>query len=101
MLQVTPQARDELHGMLERALAERPQSEPAPTLGFRLVAGPSAEGEGSKLGLALDAPRGGDQIVEHGGRSLLLVDAAAAPLVENLTLDVVETPEGTRLSLRK
>ncbi len=92
MLQVTPEARIELHGMLMRILTERPDSNP-PDLGFRLVA------EGSQIGLALDAPREGDEIVNQDGRSVLMLDSPTSELVENLTLDVVETPDGTRLEL--
>lgn len=100
MLQVTAQAKNELHGMLMRALADRPRSDPA-SLGLRLVPGTSGEGKAAQLTLALDAQRQDDQVVEHEGRSVLMLDASTAPLVENLTLDVVDTPEGTRLSLRK
>lgn len=111
MIHVTPEARTELHGLLTRALAERspsrvsqpdvPQSNAgdlapeAPQLGFRLVA------EGAELGLALDAPREGDRVVEQDGLSVLILDSAASELVKDLTLDVAETPEGTRLALRE
>jgi hypothetical protein len=92
MLQVTPEAKGELHGMLMRLFAERPDSD-TPDLGFRLVA------EGSQIGLALDTPREGDEIVDQDGHSVLMLDSLTSELVENLTLDVVETPDGARLEL--
>lgn len=98
MLNVTTQARNELHGMLVRALAQHPQAED-PTLGFRLV--PGAGGEASRLGLTLDSPREGDEILEHEGHSVLIVDASTAEVLNELTLDVVETPEGNRLGIRE
>lgn len=93
-MHVTPQARIELHGMLERTLARRP--EPLESeLSFRLL--PATGGEG--LGLTLDAPGESDEVVLHQGRSVLLLDAATSMLLEGLTLDLVETPEGARLGL--
>jgi Fe-S cluster assembly iron-binding protein IscA len=98
MLNVTPEARTELHGMLMRALADRPE-EGEGSLGFRLVTG-EAEGASSQLGLALDAPRPGDEVLEHDGCSVLIVDDRTASLLGDLTLDVVQTAEGTRLGIR-
>jgi hypothetical protein len=93
MLHVTHQARTELHGILDRILDQRSDSDFAPEQALRLVA------RGARLGLALDSPRGGDEIVEQDGRSVLILDSAVSEFVENLTLDVVETPEGTQLWL--
>ena len=97
MLNVTPEARTELHDMLMRALADRPE-EGEGSLGFRLVTG--SEGQSSQLGLALDAPRPGDEVLEHDGCSVLIVDSRTASLLGDLTLDVVKTAEGTRLGIR-
>lgn len=119
MLHVTPQARAELHGLLVRALDQRqtpqqqPQSRPQSetqtqaqtetemdAMGLRLV--PSAQQQGSsQLALTLDEPRDGDEVVEHDGRSVLILDSSTASLVDNLTLDVVETPQGARLGFRE
>jgi Fe-S cluster assembly iron-binding protein IscA len=98
MLHITSEARDELHGMLVRALAQQGPSEPR-DLGFRLVSEANAGREPSQLGLALDAPRKGDEVVEHQGHSVLILDPMTSELLHDLTLDVVETPEGTRLGL--
>ena len=97
MLNVTTEARSELHEMLTRALAQQPESEQE-ELGLRLVAHGDSP---AQLALALDAARPGDAVVEHDGRSVLLVDAPTSELLGDVTLDVVETPEGTKLGLRK
>ena len=96
---VTTQARVELHGMLERALARRSDvADDGKALSFRLL---PAKGHGEKtaLGLTLDAPTASDQIVEHRGRSVLVMDVSTSALLEGLTLDLVDTPEGARLGL--
>lgn len=94
MLHVTPEARAELRGRLVRILDQRSHFDPALDLGLRLVV------ERSRLGLTLDSPRGEDEVMEEDGLSVLILDTAVSELVESLTLDVVETPQGTRLELR-
>ena len=94
MLHVTPEAKAELHTMLMRALKQRSDLHPTRDMGFRLIVGES------RLGLTLDSPRGGDETVEQDGRSVLILDGAISGFVENLTLDVVDTPDGSRLELR-
>jgi len=96
MIEVTPRARKELHGMLLEALAPRANGA-LRGLGFRLVALPE---DPSALALRLDAPGRGDLVVEHEGCSVLIVDSQASLLLEGLTLDVVETEEGPSLGLR-
>jgi Fe-S cluster assembly iron-binding protein IscA len=98
MLTVTTRARTALHDMLLRTLGQQPGLENGTSLGFRLVPGRE---EDTQLGLALDAPRPGDAVVEHDGRSVLIVDNASAELLTHLTLDIAATPEGTRLALRE
>jgi hypothetical protein len=98
MLQVTPEAKTELHEMLMRALAQQQES-PSPDLGFRLVSGSVPEGGAPRLGLALDAPREGDEVIEHAGRSILILGSSASALLEDLTLDLIDTPDGIRLGL--
>lgn len=97
MVHVTQRARAELCGMLVRALESRGASDEV-DLGFRLA--PARE-EPNALGLRIDASRAGDAIVEHDGRSVLIVDPNTANMLEGLTLDLVETPDGERLSIRK
>lgn len=106
-MHVTPRAKEELHDMLLRAIAVR--SKPGPDgarraseqdtrLAFRIL--PSTRGpEDSGLGLTLDAPQTDDEVVEHEGRSVLMLDKTIAAHLSQLTLDLVETPEGSRLGL--
>lgn len=98
MLEVTTRARNELHGLLLQALEKQPEASRA-GIAIRLVAG-SNEDTRSGLSPALDSVRSGDEIVEHDGRTILVVDASASELLGPLTLDVVETPEGRQLELR-
>lgn len=92
MLHVTTQARSELHGLLVRVLAEREDPGPA-EIGLRLVS------QAGRLGLTLDAPHQDDEVVEQGGRSVLIVDPSTSEMLDELTLDVVETADGARFAL--
>ena len=97
MLHVTPEARLELHTMLQQALTNRPDT--MADCGFRLVADSGAET--TALGLALDSTRAGDQVIEHEGLTVLIIDGDASALVNGLVLDVIETPDGRGLTLRE
>lgn len=98
MLTVTTAAKDELHGLLDQILGDPPHAD----AGFRLLADPlDEEGERAQLELKLDVRREGDEVVRHQGRDVLIVDGAASDLLTGLTLDVVDTPEGRSLLLRK
>jgi hypothetical protein len=50
-----------------------------------------------KLQLAVDKGKKGDQTIEHEGSILLLAEEDLADKCEGLTIDVENTPEGTRL----
>ena len=67
-----------------------------PEIGIRLTF--SAPGE---FGVVLDREAEGDHVVEHEGAKALLVAPDVAPMVEEVTLDVKETPEGPRLVMSK
>jgi Fe-S cluster assembly iron-binding protein IscA len=99
MLQVTTQARSELHDMLQQALSQRPPVDNGAVVGFRLVS--SGAADEVQLGLTLDAARHGDEVVEHEGQSVLILDSVTTQLLGHLTLDVVETPDGKQLGLRE
>jgi len=86
MLTVTEDARAHLVKLLEEA--EAPEGSAA-----RFVAG--EEG----LALQVDNPREDDQTHEHNGRPVLLMDPQIADLLQDKTLDVRETEEGTALEL--
>jgi len=93
MLHVTSEARVELHTRLLSALAQEGQS--SPDLGFRLAT------REDRLGLALDLPRERDQVVEHEGRSVLIMEPAVAERLAEQTLNAVETTDGTRLQIEQ
>lgn len=84
--------------MLENALSNTESDDRQAEVGFRLVAADDAD-ERVGLGLTLDSVRPGDDVFDHDGRHILLVDGLAAPLVDDLTLDVVDTARGRRLGL--
>ncbi|HEY8477959.1 MAG TPA: iron-sulfur cluster biosynthesis family protein [Chloroflexota bacterium] len=94
MINVTEKAKDELHDMLQQAGVQDAE------IGIRLTA---TQGEGGQvqLALVLDESHEGDQVVEHEGRKVLLVDQFIAEQIDGATLDVAETPEGNRLTISR
>jgi Fe-S cluster assembly iron-binding protein IscA len=85
MLTVTENARTVLKEILENAEAQPEQS-------LRLI-----EEEGN-YGLALDTKQEGDQVVEHEGTTVLLVGAEIKTELEDIVLDLQDTPGGPRLA---
>jgi len=98
MIEVTIAAKNELSELLDRLVC----CESTKRESLRLVAEPYDydDGELAQLELLLDVPRRGDAVVEHRGREVLVVDLAASDLLDGMTLDVVDTPDGRKLSLR-
>ncbi len=47
----------------------------------------------------LDEAKDGDQVFEHEGENYLLLDTEVGEALSSATLDVQESPEGTRLIL--
>ncbi len=47
----------------------------------------------------LDEVKEGDQVFEHEGENYLLLDTEVGETLSSATLDVKESPEGTRLTL--
>jgi Fe-S cluster assembly iron-binding protein IscA len=94
MLHITPIAKDELREMLGRVAPAGSEQE---ELGFRIVPTPGEEGS---LSLALDHPRSQDEIHSHEQRNVLLLDSRSAERLDGFTLDLAETPEGKRLTIR-
>jgi len=86
MLTVTDPASAHLAKLLEDA--EAPDNAAA-----RFVAG--EEG----LALQVDEPKEDDQAHQHQGKTVLLIDPEMAELLQDKTLDVRETEEGTALEL--
>ncbi len=60
--------------------------------GLRLTADQSGT-----LGLTIDVETAEDQVLEHEGSKLLIIEQKLAASLEGITIDVDETPEGRRL----
>ena len=54
----------------------------------------------TQVGLAAGEPQADDQVVEHGGESLLHIAAPVSDALSGSTLDVVETPEGPGIGIK-
>jgi len=86
MLTVTDKAAQHLRETLSR-------EEGSPPGAFRIVN--SEEG----YELTPDEAKEGDQVFEHDGENYLLLDTEVGEALSNATLNVQESPEGTRLTL--
>jgi Fe-S cluster assembly iron-binding protein IscA len=86
MLTVTPTARTRLSEMLEG----RPDHVAA-----RIVVGDG------RMKLRPGTHRPGDEVLEHEGRAVLLLDEKIAERLEARTLDVRDTENGPKLRLRR
>lgn len=53
------------------------------------------------LGLTIDVGTAEDQVLEHEGSKLLIIEQHLADSLEGITIDVDETPEGRRLVITK
>jgi len=84
MITLTERAREHLKGLL----AEYPDTD----IGLRLV----VHGTG-QFALMTDTERKADQVVEHEGRKVLLVDEQLVQKLERAVVDCEETAEGLRL----
>ena len=85
MLTVTDNAKDKL---METLLLNTDDRE----IGLRL----SMKSPG-QLGLVLDKGLPTDEVVEHEGLKVLLVEPELVELLEGATFDVQDTPEGSKL----
>ena len=54
-----------------------------------------------EFGLVLGTEADGDQVVEHEGMKVLLLESELAEIVEGFTLDVQDTNGGSKLVMRK
>jgi Fe-S cluster assembly iron-binding protein IscA len=86
MIRVSEKAKAELRKML----AEKVDN---PLAGIRLVRG-TAPG---LFGLAVDIELPGDQVVEHAGSKILLVDKELSKHLDGSTIDVEDTAQGKSL----
>lgn len=88
MIHVTEKASDVLLQALEAKADDQEQ-------GVRLT---QVAGQG--FGLGLDVEHEGDQVVEHQGRKVLLVDESLGNQLDGAILDVVDSPRGPTLSIQ-
>ena len=88
MITVTEKAVDALAESLSSSEASEEQS-------LRL-----ARSQDGEFGLTIDERRDGDQLVKQEDRTILVIDETVATSLDGATLDVVDLPEGQRLSLR-
>ena len=85
MITITESAKQELKNILS-ANADNPQAR------LRLT----TDNQG-QLGLGIDIEQPGDQVVEHKGSAVLVVEEGLAASLEGVTLDTQDTPEGPKL----
>jgi len=86
MVTVTEAAREELLLILESSGAQEPG------VGLRMV--PDQQGN---IGLVLDTEKEDDQVVEHEGARVLLVDGEVSRALKGWIVDYQDHPEGRRL----
>jgi Fe-S cluster assembly iron-binding protein IscA len=92
MIEVTHAALRALHDLI--CESEQPEA-PRRDLGFRLT--PT---RGGSLGLGFDAPRPDDHVIEHEGRSVVILDEFTANTYAGCTIDVDRDPRGPSLVVR-
>jgi Fe-S cluster assembly iron-binding protein IscA len=90
MVTVTEGAKEELQKALSSANVADPE------LGLRVVREPTG-----RIELVLDREREGDQVVEHEGSKVLLIDKEMAVALQSLTIACEERPEGRCLVVLK
>ncbi len=88
MINVTEKAVDALANSLD-------STEAAPEQSLRLALTPQGE-----YGLAIDEQREGDQVIKQEERPVLLVAEEVSTALHGAVLDVVDSAEGQRLTLR-
>jgi len=89
MLDVTERAKQELKRILSSKVDH-------PLAALRLISTNTGE-----FGLSIDIEAEGDQVVEHAGSKVLLVEDRLATKLDGVTFDVEDTPEGPNLVLFK
>jgi hypothetical protein len=52
-----------------------------------------------EFSLLLDKQNDDDQVIEHEESAVMVVDPGISESLSGVTLDIIETPEGARLSL--
>ena len=91
MITVTERAKEHLKNTLEANCDEAVEDSQGLRLG---MTGPG------QFGLGLDTPREGDEVVEHDGSKVLMVEGELAGRLNGLTLDIQDTGEGEQLVMQ-
>jgi hypothetical protein len=87
MLAVTASAREVLGQILAN-------SDPAQEQALRLM-----RNDNEEFGLALDEERAGDQVVNNGDQTVLLVENALSSELQGVMLDAAQMPDGPALRM--
>ncbi len=101
MVSVTTEAKDLLQEILQQAEQQGAAIDQETSIRLAPTTDGSENGGSGQvaLGLMLDRPQDGDQVVEYNGRKVLIIDSSTSDLLDGVTLDAVETPEGKRLAI--
>lgn len=95
MLDVTTRAQAVLYDALNRKGIRDEDT------AFRLRVTRDKDTGRKRFGLKVDRPHHGDQVVEHKGRKVLLVEEHMAARLDGLALKAIETPRGERLRFQR
>lgn len=95
MLYVTTQAQE----VLRDALNKRDLSDQE--VAFRLRVTRDKNTGWKRFSLVPDRAQEGDQVVEHNGRKVLLVNERISTRLDGITLKAVDTPRGRRLKFQR
>jgi hypothetical protein len=107
MMKLTDGAREFLRELLRRGKTQAKISGTgggrADDFAVRMSPTSPTDTSGTHVGLKLEVglPHGGDEVVMEQGEQLLAVHPVLGQLMDATTLDVVETPDGERLRLRR
>lgn len=97
MINVTTPAKDVLQDVLVEAAQRAGVNDEQ--VGLRLAL--TSDSGQQQLGLVLDEPKEGDQIVEYHGKNVLMVSEPVSSQLDGATLDTTDTPEGKRLTFTR
>lgn len=95
MIHVTERAREALK-VVQTKMAEQTTMVDQTEVALRLA--PTDEGQ---LGVFPDTEREDDQVVEHDGQAVLLIDPDVAGQLAGSTIDFEKTDEGARFTLSR
>lgn len=87
---ITERAAQELSNMLAEASPKEGET-------VRLVSQPGGGG----FAIGLDQVREGDETVEQGGETVLVIGSSLAEVLEGAVIDVRDTDEGPRLTISR